>query len=192
LKLARPDLEVVVVTGDGDCLAIGGNHLIHACRRNLDLTCIMLNNEVYGMTGGQASPMTSRDRYTTTTPYGNHEPVFDACALAAAAGAGLVGRESTMQAPALKNLLVEAIAHHGFSFVEVISDCTEIFGRKNDLGSSPEMILRQKAEIRPESYGGREDRPFHPRLWKTGVLARGDGPEYLDAWRRHATETGND
>jgi len=188
LKLARPDLEVIVVTGDGDCLAIGGNHLIHACRRNLDLTCIMLNNEVYGMTGGQVSPTTSRDRFTTTTPSGNQEPVFDACALTVAAGAGLVGRETTMQAPALKNLIVQGITHHGFSFIEVISDCTEIFGRKNDLGSSPEMILRQKAEIRPESYGGSKDRPFQPGPWKTGVLARGDNPEYLDAWRRHNSE----
>jgi 2-oxoglutarate ferredoxin oxidoreductase subunit beta len=129
LKLARPDLEVIVVTGDGDCLAIGGNHLIHACRRNLDLTCLMLNNEVYGMTGGQVSPTTSEDRFTTTTPLGNHEPGFDACALAAAAGAGLVGRETTMQAPALKNLIKEGIAHHGFSFIEILSDCTEIAAR---------------------------------------------------------------
>jgi 2-oxoglutarate ferredoxin oxidoreductase subunit beta len=85
LKLARPDLTVVVITGDGDCLAIGGNHLIHACRRNLDLTCLMLNNEVYGMTGGQASPTTALGYFTTTTPDGNFEPAFDACALAEAA-----------------------------------------------------------------------------------------------------------
>jgi 2-oxoglutarate ferredoxin oxidoreductase subunit beta len=138
------------------------------------------------------SPTTSRNRFTTTTPGGNHEPVFDACALAAAAGAGLVGRETTMQAPALKNLVKEGIAHRGFSFIEVLSDCTEIFGRKNDLGSSPEMILRQKVEIRPESYGGSRDRPFQPGSWKTGVLARGDSPEYLDEWRRHTPETGGD
>ncbi len=103
LKLARPDLTVVVITGDGDCLAIGGNHLIHACRRNLDLTCLMLNNEVYGMTGGQVSPTTAIDRLTTTTPHGNAEPTFDACRLADAAGASFVGREVTRQAPALKN-----------------------------------------------------------------------------------------
>ncbi len=96
LRLARPDLKVIVITGDGDCLAIGGNHMIHACRRNLDITCMMLNNEVYGMTGGQVSPTTSNDRFTTTTPNGNYEPVFDACALAQAAGAGFVGREITL------------------------------------------------------------------------------------------------
>ena len=105
LALARPDLEVVVITGDGDALAIGGNHLIHACRRNLKMTCLLLNNEVYGMTGGQVSPTTSQNRLTTTTPAGNLEPVFDACKLAEAAGAGLVGREVTLQVPALKNLI---------------------------------------------------------------------------------------
>ncbi len=101
LKLARPDLTVIVITGDGDALAIGGNHLIHACRRNLDLTCLLLNNEVYGMTGGQVSPTTSSQRYTTTTPSGNREPTFDACKLAVGAGATFVGREATLQVPTL-------------------------------------------------------------------------------------------
>ncbi|MBT3534945.1 MAG: 2-oxoacid:ferredoxin oxidoreductase subunit beta, partial [Rhodospirillaceae bacterium] len=117
LKLARPDLKVIVITGDGDCLAIGGNHLIHACRRNLDITCLMLNNEVYGMTGGQVSPTTAETRLTTTTPAGNSEPAFDACKLAEAAGAGLVGREVTMQTPALRNLIKEGLAYEGFSFL---------------------------------------------------------------------------
>ena len=113
LKLARPDLTVVVITGDGDCLAIGGNHLIHACRRNLDITCLMLNNEVYGMTGGQVSPTTAIDRLTTTTPHGNAEPTFDACRLADAAGASFVGREVTRQAPALKTVIKAGLAHEG-------------------------------------------------------------------------------
>ncbi|MDH3475211.1 MAG: 2-oxoacid:ferredoxin oxidoreductase subunit beta [Rhodospirillales bacterium] len=185
LKLARPDLVVIVITGDGDCLAIGGNHLIHACRRNLDITCMMLNNEVYGMTGGQVSPTTSEHRYTTTTPLGNTEATFDSCRLAEAAGAGFVGREVTLQTPTLKNLLKEAISHEGFSFVEVISDCTEIYGRKNDLGNSPEMILNQKSQMRPESYGGViVDRPFRPNALPTGVLARNDRPEYGATYRR--------
>ncbi len=185
LALSRPDLKVMVITGDGDCLAIGGNHVIHTCRRNLDMTCIMLNNEVYGMTGGQASPTTSATRYTTTTPTGSIEPVFDACALATAAGAGLVGREVTMQTPSLKNLIREAIEYPGFSFVEVISDCTEIFGRKNDLGDSPEMMLSQKAGMKPDSYGTGNDAPFRPNTLETGVLARNDRPEYGAAYRRH-------
>ena len=178
LALARPDLHVVVITGDGDCLAIGGNHLIHACRRNVNMTCLMLNNEIYGMTGGQVSPTTSATRYTTTTPGGNHEPVFDACKLAEAAGAGFVGREVTMQVPTLKDLVSEALQHDGFSFVEIISDCTEIFGRKNQLGDSAEMILSQKAATRPDSYGSKVDVPFRPNPLPTGVLARTDRPEY--------------
>jgi 2-oxoglutarate/2-oxoacid ferredoxin oxidoreductase subunit beta len=183
LKLARPDLTVVVITGDGDCLAIGGNHLIHACRRNLDLTCLMLNNEVYGMTGGQVSPTTSPTRLTSTTPTGNEEPTFDACKLAEAAGASFVGREVTLQVPALKTLITAAIGHPGFSFVEVLTDCTEIYGRKNDLGESPEMILSQKSDMRPEAFGNVADRPFRPNPMKTGVLARHDRPEYGRLYR---------
>lgn len=185
LKLARPDLEVIVITGDGDCLAIGGNHLIHACRRNLNITCMMLNNEVYGMTGGQVSPTTSSERYTTTTPYGNHEPVFDACTLAAAAGAGMVGREITLQTPGLKDVLKDGLAHPGFSFIEVMSDCTEVFGRKNDLGNSAEMVLTQKASTRPDYLEDAVDQPFRPHQMKTGVLAKTDRPEYAESYRRH-------
>ncbi len=184
LKLARPDLTVVVITGDGDALAIGGNHLIHACRRNLDLTCLLLNNEIYGMTGGQVSPTTSATRYTTTTPAGNREPVFDACRLAEAAGATFVGREATLQLPTLKNLIRDALAHRGFSFVEVISDCTEIFGRKNALGNAPEMVLRQKAGMRPEGWGNRVDRPFRPHPFAVGVFVRKERPEYRELWEQ--------
>ena len=185
LKLARPDLTVIVITGDGDCLAIGGNHLIHACRRNLDLTCLMLNNEVYGMTGGQVSPTTSKMRFTTTTPLGNHEPSFNACALASAAGAGFVGRHLTANVPALKDMIREGIAHPGFAFLEVISDCTEIYGRKNELGSSPEMVLSQRSGVRPEPQGNMIDVPFRANTLSTGVLERNDRPEYGAAYREY-------
>jgi len=188
LKMARPDLHVIVITGDGDCLAIGGNHLIHACRRNLDITCMLLNNEIYGMTGGQVSPTTSEGRFTTTTPTGNREPCFDACALAAGAGASFVGREVTLQTTALKNLLREGISHPGFAMIEVISDCTEIYGRKNDLGSSPEMVLSQKHSVLPRFDGTTVDKPFRAGTWKTGVLARHDRPEYYSAYRERCHE----
>lgn len=188
LKLARPDLEVIVITGDGDCLAIGGNHLIHACRRNLNITCLMLNNEVYGMTGGQVSPTTSADRFTTTTQFGNYEPVFDACKLAEGAGAAFVGREMTLQTPALRDLIKEAVVHEGFSFVEILSDCTEVFGRKNDMGDSMEMVLAQKANFRSDSYGTAVDEPFKPRGMKTGVLHRAERPEYAAAYQQHHAE----
>jgi 2-oxoglutarate/2-oxoacid ferredoxin oxidoreductase subunit beta len=186
LALARPDLHVVVITGDGDCLAIGGNHLIHACRRNLKLTCLMLNNEVYGMTGGQVSPTTSETMLTTTTPLGNSEPNFDACALAAAAGASFVGREVTHHVPKLKELIRAGLAHPGFAFVEVLSDCTEIFGRKNELGSSAEMVLRQKSELRPSAYRDTVDTPFRSNDLPTGILSKKDRPEYGTAYRKAA------
>ena len=109
LKLARPDLTVVVVTGDGDCLAIGGNHLIHACRRNLDLTCLMLNNQIYGMTGGQASPTTAHDTSRRRRPAARAD--LRRLRARRAAGASFVGREVTRQAPALKNVIKAAIAH---------------------------------------------------------------------------------
>ncbi len=183
LKLARPDLQVVVITGDGDSLAIGGNHLIHACRRNLDITCLMLNNEVYGMTGGQVSPTTSETRYTTTTPAGNIEPTFDSCALATAAGAGFVGREITLHLPRLKDLMVAGLKHPGFSFLEVMSDCTEIFGRKNDLGSSAEMVLGQKRTMRPDVYQNAVEQPFRPNAMETGIFTQNDRPEYGASYR---------
>jgi 2-oxoglutarate ferredoxin oxidoreductase subunit beta len=183
LALARPDLRVVVISGDGDCLAIGGNHLIHACRRNLKLTCLMLNNEVYGMTGGQVSPTTSASMRTTTTPSGNSEPAFDACTLAAAAGAGFVGREVTHHVPKLKDLIRRGLEHPGFAFIEVLTDCTEIFGRKNDLGNSPEMILRQKSEIRPSAYRDTVDTPFRSTSLRTGILSTNERPEYGAAYR---------
>jgi 2-oxoglutarate ferredoxin oxidoreductase subunit beta len=189
LKLARPDLTVVVVSGDGDCLAIGGNHLIHACRRNLDLTCLMLNNEVYGMTGGQVSPTTAMQRLTTTTPYGNVEPAFDACALAEAAGAGFVGREVTRQAPALKTLIKAAIAHKGFAFVEALSDCTEIYGRKNDLGESPEMLLAQKSAMPPAKPGAAGGEPFRPHRLREGILVERERPEYGEVYRARIAQT---
>jgi 2-oxoglutarate ferredoxin oxidoreductase subunit beta len=146
----------------------------------------MLNNEIYAMTGGQVSPTTSIDRVTTTTPEGNAEPTFDACKLAEAAGASFVGREVTRQAPALKNLIKAAIAHEGFSFIEAISDCTEIYGRKNDLGESPEMILNQKSDMRPEAYGNAADEPFRPNRLRTGVLVQRDRPEYGRVYRQRA------
>ncbi len=175
-----------MITGDGDCLAIGGNHLIHACRRNLKLTCLMLNNEVYGMTGGQVSPTTSETRLTTPPPLGNSEPNFDACALAAAAGASFVGREVTHHMPKLKELIKAGLAHPGFAFVEVLSDCTEIYGRKNDLGSSAEMVLRQKSELRPSAYRDSVDTPFRANVLPTGVLSRSERPEYGSAYRQAA------
>jgi len=147
LKLARPELTVIVITGDGDGLAIGGNHLIHAARRNVDLTCLLLNNAVYGMTGGQGAPTTPEGMRSSITPDGAIEPAFDACRLALGAGASFVARGLTAQPLQLDDLIVQAMQHRGFSFLEVLSDCPEFFGRYNDLGRGPEMLQAQRSHV---------------------------------------------
>ena len=147
LKLARPELTVVVITGDGDGLAIGGNHLIHAARRDIDLTCLLLNNETYGMTGGQAAPTTMRGAISTTTPRGAAEPSFDACRLVTAAGASFVARAATSLPLELDELIARGIRHRGFSFLEIASDCPEYFGRYNRLGRGPEMLQAQRRRL---------------------------------------------
>jgi 2-oxoglutarate ferredoxin oxidoreductase subunit beta len=129
VKLSKPELKVVVLTGDGDCGSIGGNHLIHAARRNLDVLVIMANNGVYAMTGGQAAPTTATGIYTTTTPYGNMEPAFDLCKLVETAGGTYVARWTTAHPAALIRAIKQGLTHRGFSFIEVFSQCPTIYGR---------------------------------------------------------------
>jgi 2-oxoglutarate ferredoxin oxidoreductase subunit beta len=129
IKLSKPELKVVVLTGDGDCASIGGNHLIHAARRNLDVTVIMDNNGVYAMTGGQVAPTTLSGLYTTTTPRGNMEKPFDICKLVETVGGTYVARWTTAQPAALIRAIKQALLHRGFSFIEVVSQCPTIYGR---------------------------------------------------------------
>ncbi len=131
LKLANPELKVVVFSGDGDLVAIGGNHLIHAARRNIDMTIICVNNFNYGMTGGQLGPTTPLVARTTTSPYGNFERPFNLPYLAAASGAVYVARWTSMHVRRLEKAITEALLKKGFSFVEVISPCPTVYGRMN-------------------------------------------------------------
>ncbi len=131
VKMARPDLTVVDVMGDGDCSAIGGNHFIHACRRNIDITAIIMNNNIYGMTGGQASPTTPAGAFASTTPYGAIDPTFDLVQLAMGAGATYVARATIAQPQLCESLIKKAIQHKGFSVVEIMTHCHTQFGRKN-------------------------------------------------------------
>ncbi len=140
LKLARPDLDVVVITGDGDGLAIGGNHLIHAARRNIDITVLMLNNSIYGMTGGQVAPTTPEGVIASTTPMGNTEPNFDACKLLIGAGASFVARVFAANPIEMTKVMADGLTHPGFSFIEVVSDCPEYFGRYNKVGGGADML----------------------------------------------------
>lgn len=149
VKVANPELNVVVLTGDGDAAAIGGNHLIHAARRNVGLTCICLNNSIYGMTGGQYSPETPECALATTAPYGKLEPTFDLCDLARAAGASYVARSTAYHVRQLEKLLVKAIQNDGFSFVEVVDQCPTYFGRKNKPADPYAMMMIQKERAVP-------------------------------------------
>ncbi len=135
IKLARPDKLVVVISGDGDASAIGGNHLIHTARRNIGIKMILINNGIYGMTGGQVSPLTPQKFITETTPYGNIEPKFDLAELVTAAKATFVARETVNRMLPLKNVIKKSFQHKGFSVVEVISNCHINLGRKNKMKS---------------------------------------------------------
>ena len=129
VKLANPRLKVVIITGDGDAAAIGGNHLIQAARRNLDVTMIVNNNGSYAMTGGQVSPVTPTGATTTTTTLGNLESPFDLCKLVEAAGGTYISRWTTSHSAQLIKAIKEGMQHKGFSFIEVVGQCPTIYGR---------------------------------------------------------------
>ncbi|OGP70435.1 MAG: 2-oxoacid:ferredoxin oxidoreductase subunit beta [Deltaproteobacteria bacterium RBG_16_50_11] len=149
VKLAKPHLKVIVVMGDGDAVAIGGNHFIHAARRNIDLTAIIVNNSVYGMTGGQYSPTTPYGMRSTTTIYSNIEQDFKISELAVTAGAVFVGRGTVYHAKLLDSLIEQALLKKGFSVVEVISHCHTQYGRQNRLGSAVQMMEWQRDNAVP-------------------------------------------
>ena len=140
IKLSRPEMTVLVMTGDGDAGAIGGNHFIHAARRNMDISVICFNNNIYGMTGGQYSPTTPEESYATTSPYGNIEEPFDLSRLAITSGATYVARSTTYHFVALQNYIKKAVANKGFSLVETITQCPTYYGRYNKIGTAPQMI----------------------------------------------------
>lgn len=131
LKVANPELQVVVFSGDGDLVSIGGNHLIHAARRNIDMTIICVNNFNYGMTGGQLGPTTPLDARTATSPIGNFERPFNIPYLAAASGATYVARWTSMHVRRLEQAINEALLKRGFKFIEVIAPCPTVYGRMN-------------------------------------------------------------
>jgi 2-oxoglutarate ferredoxin oxidoreductase subunit beta len=145
LKVARPDLHVITVMGDGDALAIGGNHFIHAARRNIGITAIVVNNSIYGMTGGQYSPTTPIGDMATTAPYGNIEPSFPICNLAIAAGATYVARSTVFHAIELDKYFRDAIKRDGFNLVEAVTYCHTTHGRLNKKGTAADMMKALKA-----------------------------------------------
>ncbi len=150
LKLGNPKLKVVVISGDGDLVAIGGNHLIHTARRNMDMTVICVNNFNYAMTGGQFGPTTPRGAKLTTAPYGSYEHPFNIPFLVESCGATYVARWTVLHSRQLTSSIKEALLHPGFSFIDVISPCPTVYGRRNQLGSGLEIIkyYQEKAVVK--------------------------------------------
>ncbi len=179
VKLSRPDLNVIVPMGDGDALAIGGNHFIHAARRNIDLTAIVMNNRIYGMTGGQYSPLSGYGTRATTAPYSSIDQSFDVVSLATAAGATFVARSTTYHVQQTTELIREAILHKGFSVVEIMSQCPTYFGRKNRLGDAVAMLKYLQKTTTPIGSKAKEE---NPELIERGIFVRKELPEYCAAY----------
>ncbi|MFQ5879607.1 MAG: thiamine pyrophosphate-dependent enzyme [Dehalococcoidia bacterium] len=157
LHLGNPELEVVVFSGDGDIVAIGGNHLIHTARRNADLTVLCVNNFNYGMTGGQSGPTTQEEARTVTTPYGNIEHPFNFPMLMAAVGATYVARWTILDMGRLTRSIVEALQHKGFAFVEIVSPCPVNYGRRNKLGEAADELRYYKEKTVVKNFAPLEE-----------------------------------
>lgn len=189
LKLANPKLNVVVYSGDGDLFAIGGNHLIHAARRNVDLKIICVNNLIYAMTGGQTAPTTPGDVITSTSPYGTYDPAFNLPYLVEAAGAVYVARWTTFHVMQLAKSMREMFAKKGFGFIEVLSPCPTLYQRRNRMGDGLDAMKDYKRYSKIK--------PGHPTsevgLVKEGEIIVGkfvdrERPEFGDMMKTHLTQ----
>jgi 2-oxoglutarate ferredoxin oxidoreductase subunit beta len=179
VKLSKPELNVIVPMGDGDALAIGGNHFIHAARRNIDITAIVMNNRIYGMTGGQFSPLSGLGTMATTAPYASIDREFDVVTMAKAAGATFVARSTTYHAKQCTDLIKQAILHEGFSVVEILSQCPTHYGRKNKKGDAVEMIKGYKENT--TSIGSKAKKE-NPDLIERGLFVQEELPEYCSEY----------
>lgn len=189
IKAVNPNLKVIVFTGDGDCAAIGGNHFIHAIRRNVDITVIMVNNFIYGMTGGQLAPTTPLGSISTTSPYGNLEPPFDLCELAKVIGAPYVARWTVSHPYRPIKSIKRGIEKKGFAYIELLSPCPTAYGRRNKLGDIEKLwewydkntILIEEYE-RIMKYGSEEEKEKVRGMIKIGVFQDIDRPEYFEEY----------
>jgi 2-oxoglutarate ferredoxin oxidoreductase subunit beta len=180
LKLANPKLQVVVISGDGDLAGIGGNHLIHAARRNMDMTVICSNNYNYGMTGGQVSATSFLGDTTTTTPHGNPERPFDLSILVAAAGANYVARWTTAHPVQSSRAIKIALERKGFSFIEVLSQCPTAYGRRAKIGTVQDFFKWfKKLKVRKKDQPILDTTPT-PENMELGVFADRNEPSFLE------------
>jgi 2-oxoglutarate ferredoxin oxidoreductase subunit beta len=184
IKLANPALHVIVIMGDGDATAIGGNHFIHAARRNLNLTAVIINNQIYGMTGGQFSPTTPYGSNASTSPLGHVEHAFSIAELACTAGASFVARGTVYHAKQLDGLIEQGINKRGFSVIEVMSNCHVQFGRRNKMGDPVTMMtwlkenavsVKKASTMAPDTMAGK---------FTVGTLADIEKPIYTQAYEK--------
>ncbi len=182
LKLANPELKVVVYSGDGDLTAIGGNHFIHACRRNLDMTVILVNNFIYGMTGGQVAPTTPMTATASTAPFGNFEQPFNLPYLAESSGAVYVARWTAYHVRHLTKSIKEALTKKGFSFIEVLAPCPTLYSRRNKLGDGLDQMeyFKENSEIRHNADTRTIGIDFQGKI-VIGKFVDKERPTYLDA-----------
>jgi len=181
VKLSKPELNVIVPMGDGDALAIGGNHFIHACRRNIGMTAIVMNNRIYGMTGGQFSPMSGLGVSATTAPYSNIDRAFDVVQMATAAGATFVARTTVYHAQQATELIKKALMHDGFAVVEILSQCPTHFGRRNRQGGAADMMEWYKDNTVPV---GSKKKQENPALIERGIFVQKEEPEYCSEYAK--------
>lgn len=186
LKLGNPDLKVIVFSGDGDLISIGGNHFIHAARRNMDITVICVNNFIYAMTGGQCAPTTPLTANSSTTPYGNHEKPFNLPLLASSCGAVYVARWTSLHIRRLTNAMYEALNKRGFSFVEVVAPCSTLYARRNRLGTGLDLLkfYHDNSEICHGADPAELDIGFQDKI-KVGRFIDRERSTFLDAWNEN-------
>jgi len=182
LKLANPELKVIVYSGDGDLTAIGGNHFIHAARRNVDMTVILINNGIYGMTGGQVAPTTPISAVASTTPFGSFEQTFNLPFLAESCGAVYVARWTSYHVRHLTKSIKEAIAKKGFSFVEIVAPCPTLYSRRNKIGDGLDQMIYYKdnSEIKNGADTKTVSMEFQGKI-VVGKFVDRERPTYNDA-----------
>jgi len=182
IKLAKPELNVIILAGDGDSAAIGGNHLIHAARRNIDLTLVVFNNSIYGMTGGQYSPLTPSGKKAATAPFGTMERPFNLVDLAKSAGATYIARATAYHHRLLTGLIVQGVRHKGFSLIEVVTHCPVNYGRQNKAGTPADMLRWQKEHGIPvEAVEGMAVEQMADKFL-IGELHKSVAPEYTEEY----------
>ncbi len=184
IKLANPTKHVICVTGDGDGLAIGGNHTIHGCRRNIDLTHIVVNNFIYGLTNSQTSPTTPQGMWTVTAKRGNIDPTFDACNLAIGAGASFVARESVTEPKKLEKVIQKALEHKGYSFIDVFSNCHINLGRKNKMANAMENLEWIESITVAKTKFDKLEENEKIGKFPTGILKEEQQAEYCELYEK--------